>query len=172
MSFEIRDSRCTCILIIELGQSDKHRLKMWRWSFSGVRELRVNFKPRLAFQQWNRGLSWRRSWRKHFSEWARCQKAIGGIYFTNKSRAQTLQPGLELDNFKQRLKSCIFKCISWLNALFFWGDWGFVKEGVETCLTIFLSSHLLSMVSIAWPRGRNKWIGYFSIIFFLVFKIM
>ncbi len=29
---------------------------MWRWSFSGVRELRDNFKPCLALQQLNRGL--------------------------------------------------------------------------------------------------------------------
>ncbi len=31
------------------------RLKMRRWSFTGVRKLRVNSKPRFAFQQWNRG---------------------------------------------------------------------------------------------------------------------
>jgi hypothetical protein len=28
---------------------------MWRWSFSGVRKLRDNFKPRFAFQQQNSG---------------------------------------------------------------------------------------------------------------------
>ncbi len=28
-----------------------------------------------------------RSWKKHLSEWARCQKAIGDIYFTKKWRA-------------------------------------------------------------------------------------
>jgi hypothetical protein len=53
-----------------------------------------------------------RSWEKHLSEWARCLKAIGGIYFIKKWRANTLQPGLEFDNFKPRLKSSIFKCIS------------------------------------------------------------
>jgi hypothetical protein len=26
-----------------------HRLSMWRWSFSGVRKLRDNSKPQLAF---------------------------------------------------------------------------------------------------------------------------
>ncbi len=65
---------------------------------------------------------------KHLSEWARCQKAIGGIYFTKKWRAETLQPGLEFDSFKPRLKSSIFKCISWLNGSFFGGDnRGFLK---------------------------------------------
>jgi hypothetical protein len=59
-----------------------------------------------------------RSWKKHLSEWARCQKAVGGIYFTKKWRAETPQPGLEFDNFKPRLRSGIFKCISWLNSLF------------------------------------------------------
>ncbi len=59
-----------------------------------------------------------RSWKKHSSGWARCQKAIGGIYFTKKWRAETLQPGLEFDNFKPRLESGIFKCIYWLNGSF------------------------------------------------------
>ncbi len=39
-----------------------------------------------------------RSWKKHSSDWARCQKAIGGIYFTKKWRGETLHPGLEFDN--------------------------------------------------------------------------
>jgi hypothetical protein len=74
-----------------------------------------------------------RSWKKHLSDWARCQKAIGGIYFTKKWRAETLQRGLEFDNFKPRLKSGIFKCISWLNGSSLGGnDLGFLKEGVKT----------------------------------------
>jgi hypothetical protein len=77
----------------------------------------------------NRGI---RSWKKHLSEWARCQKAISGIYFTNKWRAETLQPGLEFDKFKPRLLSGIFKCISWLNGSFLGDDRGFLKEGVKT----------------------------------------
>ncbi len=62
-----------------------------------------------------------RSWKKHLFEWARCQEAIGGSYFTKKWRSETLQPGLEFDNFKPRLKSSIFKCISLLNGSFFRG---------------------------------------------------
>ncbi len=69
-----------------------------------------------------------RSWKKHLSEWAQCQKAIGGIYFTKKWRAGTLQPGLEFDNFKPRLKSGIFKCISWLNGSSFEGWWSGLSE--------------------------------------------
>jgi hypothetical protein len=73
-----------------------------------------------------------RSWKKHSSDRARSQKAIRGIYFTKKCRAKTLQPGLELDNFKPRLKTSIFKCISWLNGSFFGGDdRSFVKDGVK-----------------------------------------
>ncbi len=94
-----------------------------------------------------------KSWKKHLSDWARCQKAVGGIYFTNKWRAETLQPGLGFHNFKPRLQSSIFKCISWLNGSFFGGDdWGISKEGVKTYLmapmsplnkpTFCLSSHL------------------------------
>ncbi len=61
-----------------------------------------------------------RGWKKHLSEWAQCQKVLGGIYFTKKWRAETLQPGLEFDNFKPRLKSGIFKCIFWLNVFLYW----------------------------------------------------
>jgi hypothetical protein len=57
----------------------------------------------------------------HLSEWVRCQKAISGIYFTKKWRAETVQPSLEFDNFKSRLKTDIFKCISWLNGLLLLG---------------------------------------------------
>jgi hypothetical protein len=72
---------------------------------------------------------------KHLCEWARCQKAIGGIYFTKKWRAETLQPGFEFDNFKPRLKSGIFKFNSWLTGSFFGGDdRDFLKEGVTTYL--------------------------------------
>jgi hypothetical protein len=50
-------------------------------------------------------------------------------------RAETLQPGLEFDIFKPRLKSGIFKCIFWLNGSFFGGDdRGFLKEVVKTYL--------------------------------------
>ncbi len=65
--------------------------------------------------------------KKHSSDWARFQKAIGGIYFTKKWRAEILQPGLEFDSFKPRLKSCIFKCISWLNGSIFGDDRFFLR---------------------------------------------
>jgi hypothetical protein len=47
-----------------------------------------------------------------------------------------IQPGLEFDSFKPRLKSGIFKCISWLNGSFFRGadDRGFPKEEVNAYL--------------------------------------
>jgi hypothetical protein len=57
-------------------------------------------------------------WKMHLFEWAQCQEAIGGIYFTKKWRAETLQSGLEFDNFKPRLESGIFDCIFWLNGSF------------------------------------------------------
>ncbi len=39
--------------------------------------------------------------KKHLSDWAQCQKAVGGIYITKKWRAETQQPGLEFDSFKR-----------------------------------------------------------------------
>jgi hypothetical protein len=99
-----------------------------------------------------------RSWKKHLSEWARCQKAIGGIYFTKKWRAETLQTGFEFDNFKSRLKSWIFKGISWLNGSFlgvmirvFWKKESRpIKWHHCRLLTRQRSSHLWSMVR--WER--------------------
>ncbi len=69
-----------------------------------------------------------RSWKKHSSEWGRCQEAIGGIYFTKKWRGETLRPGLEFVNFKPRLESGVIKWISWLNGSFFWGWWSRFSE--------------------------------------------
>jgi hypothetical protein len=64
-----------------------------------------------------------RSWRKHFSDWTWCQKAIGGIYFTKKWRAETLQPGLlEFDNLKPRLKKRHLQ-MHLLAERSFWGWW-------------------------------------------------
>ncbi len=77
-----------------------------------------------------------RRWKKkHFSEWAQCQKAIGGIYFAKKWRAETLQPGLEFGNSKPRLKNGVFKCICWVNGAFLGGnDRGFLKKWVMAYL--------------------------------------
>ncbi len=57
-----------------------------------------------------------RRWKKHWSNWPQCQKAIGEVYFTKKWKGDTLQPGLEVDNFIPWLKSRFFKCISWLSG--------------------------------------------------------
>jgi hypothetical protein len=76
--------------------------------------------------------------------------------FHKEWRAETLQRGLEFDNFKPGLESGIFKCISWLNGSFFGcDDRGFLKEVVETYLmapmsplnspTFFRSSHIYSL---------------------------
>ncbi len=48
-------------------------------------------------------------------------KPVGSIYFTKKFRAETLQPVLEFDNFKPRLKSSFFRCIFRLNGSLFGG---------------------------------------------------
>jgi hypothetical protein len=57
-----------------------------------------------------------RSWKYPLSDWVRCQKAIGGIYFTKKWRAETVQLGLEFDDFKPWPNSCIYKYSSCLDA--------------------------------------------------------
>ncbi len=71
-----------------------------------------------------------RSWKKHSSDWARCQKAVGGIYFTKKRRVETLQPGSEFDNFKHQLKSGCLQMHLLAERFLFWK--GFLKEEVKT----------------------------------------
>ncbi len=46
------------------------------------------------------------------SGWAWRQKAIGGNYFTQKLKAETLQRGLDFDGSKPWLENGIFTCIS------------------------------------------------------------
>jgi hypothetical protein len=79
--------------------------------------------------------------KNHLFDWDRCQKAIGGIYFIKKWRAEILQPGLKFDDFKPRVKRCIFKCMSWLNDSFFGDDdRAFLKEGVKVYILASMAS--------------------------------
>jgi hypothetical protein len=56
---------------------------MWIWPLSGVRKLRGNFIFR--FPTVEQGLILEQeAEKKHSSERARCQQAIGEIYFTKK----------------------------------------------------------------------------------------
>ncbi len=76
-----------------------------------------------------------RSWKKPWSESARCQEVKCGNDFTKKWSTQTLQRGLEFEIFKPRPERGIFKCISSLDGLFLVGDHrGFLKEGVEASI--------------------------------------
>jgi hypothetical protein len=90
-----------------------------------------------------------KSWRKILPKWAQCQKTIGGIYFTKKRRAETIQPALEFANFKPRLKIGIFKSISWLNGSFFRGcSLGLRKEGAKTYLMAPMSLRKTPIFSV------------------------
>jgi hypothetical protein len=88
------------------------------------------------------------------------------IYCTKKWRAETLQPVLEFDNFKPRLKSGIFKCISWLNGSFFWGWWsGSFESGNQylangTSVASQLTTFMSVFTSIVY--GRDVTICSFS----------
>jgi hypothetical protein len=56
------------------------------------------------------------------------RKALG---ISISQRIEEPTYGLDFDNFKPRLQSGIFECISWLNGSFFGGvDLGFLKAGV------------------------------------------
>ncbi len=81
-----------------------------------------------------------RSWKMHSSGRVRRQKAIGAIYFPKKWSSDSITC-FRFDNFKPWLESDIFKCISWLNGLFFGCDnLGFRKERIVACLMAPMSS--------------------------------
>ncbi len=67
-----------------------------------------------------------RSWKKHLSDQTRCQRAIAGTYFTIKQwRAEVLQPGLEMDNFKRPCKMRYLQIHILAEQLFLEsGNWG------------------------------------------------
>ncbi len=67
-----------CIRLID------YRCEEGRWLFSYALKLHDNFEPYLLSSSETGVNSGMRSWKKHLSEWAQCQKAIGGIYFTKK----------------------------------------------------------------------------------------
>jgi hypothetical protein len=81
-----------------------------------------------------------RSWKRHLSEWARRQKAVGDIYLKNKWRAQTLQPWFRIWHFQiPAWKRCLqmhFLAVRFV----FWGPWSwFLKQGVKIYLMAPLS---------------------------------
>jgi hypothetical protein len=104
-----------------------------------------------------------RSGKKHSSDWAQCQKAISGIYFTEKWRATTLQPGLGFDKFKPRLESGFFKCISRLNCWFLGcGDRSCSGRGSQdlsngTGAASKLSSFLTVFTPLVYERTFALW---------------
>ncbi len=73
-----------------------------------------------------------RSWKKHSSEWAWCQRAMGGIYSTKKWRADTPQRGLEFGNFKPRLKTRYHQLHLLAERFVFRGWWsGYSERGSQ-----------------------------------------
>ncbi len=126
-----------CMVLPVHDESPNYRLWMWRWSHFGLRELCDKFKTGFAYQQWKWDYpemkSLKRKKKKHLSDCmigldAR-KSLVVSISHKKNWRADTLQPGLEFDNSKPRLKSVIFICISWLNGsfFFFWGKSWFLK---------------------------------------------
>ncbi len=139
-----------------------YRLKMWRFFFSGVL-VTISNCDSLSSRETSfiktlfLSLNFFKA-EKRYTDWAWCQKALGGIYLTDKWRTETLQPGLESDNIKPRLICGLFKCISWLNGSFFFFLWWsvFSENGSQdlsksplNAPTFFLSSHLWSIVGCA-----------------------
>ncbi len=74
---------------IALEPLPHHRLYMWGWSFSCVRESRDSFKPRFAFHQWNKGLIFEiRSWKStHLNELNVKKPMVVSILFHNEVKS-------------------------------------------------------------------------------------
>ncbi len=86
-----------------------------------------------------------KGWKLHLSESTWCQESVGGICFTYKWRAASLQPL----TFSKHCKKCsIFKCISWLNGLFIFFGWtsGFCeREGQDLSNGANVASQLVNL---------------------------
>ncbi len=124
---------------------------MQRWSFSGFWGMRDNFKPGFCFPAVKMGVNpGIRSWKSNYPHELDARKPLVVSISKKKWRAETLQPGLEFDNFELRLESVIFKCISWLNGSFFLGWWsGFCKRGSQDLANGFhVVSYLPSFLSV------------------------
>ncbi len=114
---------CTCT---------RNRLSTQRWSFSGVRELRDNFEPRFAFQQWNRGWSWNEQLKRHSSDWARCQEDVGGIYFTKKVKSWDSTTWLRVLRFQTQAWKGYLQMHLLAERFIFWRWWsGFSETGSQ-----------------------------------------
>ncbi len=98
--------------------------------------------------------------KEHLPDWAQCQEAIGGIYFTKEA----LQPGLEIGNFEPGLKVvCVIVFSGW-TALFLVvvaGSQRFLKDGFKTYLmtrcnnTNFFHRHIDSLWPVAPDEGDS-----------------
>ncbi len=112
-----------------------------KWPCSGLRGSRDNFKPRFAFQQSNRGISWDKKLKIARIRMSSMSESDWWYLLHKERRAETLQSGLEFDNFKPRLTSSIFKYISWLIGSFHGGDffvyWHILTRKILFCLPIY-----------------------------------
>ncbi len=89
------DCRCR---VREWHISQRQREQMVRWSSFLVCELGDNFKLWFGSQQRNKCHFWDKKLKKVLIKSAWCHKPIGGICFTKKWRAETLNWGSESEN--------------------------------------------------------------------------
>jgi hypothetical protein len=94
-------------------------------------KLRDNFKPRFAFQQWNRGSSWKKKQKNHFLIGLDVRKPL--VVFIAQRKEERRLYNLVYDlTISTPINSGIFKCISWLNGSFFADDHrGFFERGSQ-----------------------------------------
>ncbi len=75
------------------------------------------FKFRFAYQQWNKGLFWDKKSKNDLSEYSSLLLSESDWWnlFHSELKIRYSTTLLRLWQFRPWLKSCIFKCISWLN---------------------------------------------------------
>ncbi len=107
------------------------------------------------------GWSWNEKLKQEdSSEWARRQKVVGGIYFTKNITAKALRPDLKIDKFKPRLRSGIFKCISWLTGSVF---------PVQSCIRALFLQFFFSFLQTWKNVLASIWdFSNFKLIFYVI----
>jgi hypothetical protein len=130
---------------------------MWRWFFFSVSACCVSILnlglPSSSETGVYPGI---RSWKMHLSEWARSQKSIMESISRRKWRAETLQPGLDFDNFNthQLEKALVTELFVFLGLIVIFWKW-------ESRPSKWHQFRLLTLnfffVCLAWRHGCLKY---------------
>ncbi len=113
-----------------------------------------------------------RSWKTHLAECARCQKAIGCIYFTKKVKSWDSTTCFRIWQFQTPAWKRYLRMHLLAERFVFWGLWSRFSKSGNQCLSndtnaaskfinFFMSSHLYSIICRMRPECLKR--GFLTI---------